>query len=227
MITLLLLSNNPEAVSACRKHLDRIGIRYVCAGNVGDMHRLLTSTPCSGLVLDVLSTARASQKERLLIQEVSEVYPTLLMRWNSGSKQIRGLVFGEILNKQDPLGDFVTRFCRPGRAHTYREDKRHTIHLNLHLSGDQEFSPHLAEKTVTLDLSPGGCFIVSSRNWQHIGRAWIKLQELSDPSPIQVQICRYLPWGEHNRIPGIGVKFLDLRPDQAREIDHLCTGRQP
>ncbi len=227
MIKLLLLSSKPEAVTACRTNLDRMGIRFACADNVGDMHRLLTSTPCSGLVLDVLDTARASQKERLFIQEVSEVYPTLLMRWNSGSKQIRGLVFGEILNKQDPLGDFVARFCRPGRAHTYREDKRHTIHLNLHLSRDREFSPHQVEKTVTLDLSPGGCFIVSSHDWQHIGTAWIRLQELSAPSPIVVQICRYLPWGEQNRIPGIGVKFLDLQPDQAREIAHLCTGRQP
>lgn len=226
MIKLLLLSSNPEAVAACRKTFDRLGIQSECAASVEEMHRQLTSTPFSGLVLDVLTTARISQKDRMFIQEVSEVYPALLMRWNSAARRVRGLVFGEILDKQDPLGDFVARFCRPKRAHTYREDKRHAIHLNLLLSSDQGFSPDQVERTVTLDLSPGGCFIVSSRNWQGIDKAWIRLQELSDPTPIQVQICRYLPWGEQCRIPGIGVKFSNLQPDQALEISRLCVARQ-
>lgn len=226
MIKLLLLSANPEAVSACRNTFDHLAVRCECAGSVEDMHRLLTSTPFSGLVLDVLTTARASQKDRMFIQEVSEVYPALLLRWNSAAKRVRGMVFGEILDKQDPLGDFVTRFCRAERGHTYREDKRHAIHLNLLLSCDQGFSPDQVERTVTLDLSPGGCFIVSSRNWQGFDIAWIRLRELSDPTPIQVQICRYLPWGEQCRIPGIGVKFLDLQPSQCQEISRLCAGRQ-
>jgi Tfp pilus assembly protein PilZ len=226
MIKLLLLSSNPEAVSACQKAFEALGVYCSWASSVANMHQQLVSTPFNGLLLDVLTTARLSPKDRVLVQEVSEYYPTLLMRWNTAAQKVRGLVFGEILDKDDPLGDFVTRFCRPERSLVYRENKRYDIHFNVLLSSDKGFSKELVEKTVTLDLSRGGCFIISSRNWQNIDYAWIRLLELTDPSPIQVQLCRYVPWGEQARISGIGVKFMDLPPDQQQEIHRHCEDPQ-
>jgi hypothetical protein len=227
MIKLLLLSRNTEAVSACQKALKAQGVCCEWAGSVADMHRQLVSAPFNGLILDVLTTAKTSHKDKIFIQEVSEHYPTLLMRWNTAAQKFRGLVFGEILDKEDPLGDFVERFCPPERILLYRENKRYDIHFNVLLSLDEDFSRELVEKTVTLDLSQGGCFIISSRNWQNIDYAWIRLLELADPSPIQVQLCRYLAWGEQARIPGIGVKFMDLQPSQRQEIHGYCDNPQP
>jgi hypothetical protein len=227
MIKLLLLSGNSEAVAACQKALEARGVHCAWAGSVADMHRQLLSTPFNGLILDVLTTARTSPKDRALLQEVSDYYPTLLMRWSTAAQKVRGLVFGEILDKDDPLGDFVTRFCRPERCLSYRENRRYNIHFNVLLSDEQDFSEELVEKTVTLYLSRGGCFIISSRNWQNMDRAWIRLLELADPSPIQVQLCRYLAWGEQARIPGISVKFMNLPPGQQQEIHRYCDDPQP
>ncbi|OEU77516.1 MAG: hypothetical protein BA869_12390 [Desulfuromonadales bacterium C00003107] len=226
MIKVLLLSDNTEAVSACQKALAALGVGCAWAGSVADMHRQLVSTPFNGLILDVLTTAKTSQKEKTLIQEVSEYYPSLLMRWNTATQKARGLVYGEILDKEDPLGDFITRFCRPERALVYRENKRYDIHFNALLSLDKGLSKELVEKTVTLDLSRGGCFIISSRNWQNIDHAWLRLLELRDPSPIRVQLCCYVPWGAQARIPGIGVKFIDLQPSQQQEIHRHCEDPQ-
>jgi Tfp pilus assembly protein PilZ len=226
MIKLLLLSRNTEAVSACKKAFEALGVCCEWTDNIVDMHQKLLSTPFNGLVLDVLTTAKTSQKDRALIQEVSEYYPTLLMRWNSATQKIGGMVFGEILDKKDPLGDFVSRFCRAERALLFREDKRHDIHLNVLLSLDKDFSEELVEKTVTLDLSRGGCFIISSRSWENIDQAWIRLLELIDPTPIQVQLCRYVPWGKQTKIPGIGIKFIDLQPGQRQEIYQYCDDSQ-
>jgi len=227
MIKLLLLSCNTEAVSACQKALEVRGVCCIWAGNVADMHRQLVSTSFNGLVLDVLTTAKISQKDKILIREVSEHYPTLLMRWNTAAQKVRGLVFGEILDKDDPLGDFVTRFCSPEHSLIYRESKRYDIHFNVLLSLDKDFAKKLVEKTITLNLSRSGCFIISCQNWQNIDHVWIRLLELADPSPIQVQLCRYLPWGEQARIPGIGVKFMDLQPKQRQEIYQHCDNSQP
>lgn len=227
MIKLLLLSSNTEAVSACQKAFKRMGVRCEWADNIADMNQQLVHTPFNGVVLDVLTTARISPKDRAHIQELSEYYPTLLMRWSTAAQKIGGLVFGEILDKKDPLRDFVERFCHPERALTYRENKRYDIHFNVLLSPDQKFSEERTEKTVTLDLSRGGCFIISSRNWNNIDYAWIRLLELVDPSPIRVKLCRYVPWGEQRQIPGIGTKFIDLQPGQQQEIDQHCDDTQP
>ena len=227
MIKLLLLSSNSEAVSACQQTLEERGANCAWAGDVVDMHRQLVSTPFNGLILDVLTTARIAQKDRALVQEVSEYYPTLLLRWNKASQKVRGLVFGEILDKEDPLGDFVERFCQAERALTFRENRRYDIHFNVLLSPEQDFSGELVERTVTLDLSRGGCFIISSRDWKNINQAWIRILELSDPTPIRVQLCSRVPWGEQTRIPGIGIKFIDLQPTQQQEIYQLCADSQP
>lgn len=227
MIKLLLLSSNPEAVSACRKTLQSLGIECEWTSKVSDMRRWLVGTPFNGLIFDVLTAARTSPVERALLQEFSDYYPTLMMRWNSASRKVRGLVFGEILDKEDPLGDFVGRFCQPDRALVYRKTKRFNIHLNVLLSPKDEFTEQQVEKTVTLNLSRGGCFIISSRNWQHVEHAWIRLPDLADPTPIGVEVCQYLPWGEQKQIPGIGVKFTELQPDQQRAVDDLCEDFSP
>ena len=224
MIKLLLLSSNTEAISTCCKALEASGVCYEVAESIADMHLRLLNAPFNGLVLDVMATVSATQKERLLIQEISETYPVLRLRWHNSRKQIRGLVLGEILDKKDPLGDFVARFCLPGRGRIFREDKRYSIHLNVLLSKDRSCSEQQAEKTVTLNLSQNGCFIVTSHDWRDVKTAWIRLMELSDQTPILVEIRNFLPWGEQSRMPGIGVKFKDLQPGQAREISIFCSG---
>lgn len=222
MITLLLLSDNAEAVSVCQQAFKQIDVCCDWVANVAHMNQQLVRGPYNGLVLDVLTTAKLSPKDKAFIQEVSDYYPTLLVRWNKAGQKIGGLVFGEILDKKDPLGDFVKRFCRSDRALVYRENKRYAVHFNVLLSLDKNFSEEATEKTVTLDLSRGGCFIISSQDWNNIDCAWVRLLDLSDSSPIQVQLCSYVPWGKQRRIPGIGVKFIDLQPAQRQEIYQHC-----
>lgn len=222
MIKLLLLSDNTEAVSACQKAFKQIDVCCEWVDNIENMNQRLVRGPYNGLVLDVLATAKFSPKDKAFIQEVSEYYPTLMVRWNTAVQKIGGLVFGEILDKEDPLGDFVKRFCRSDRALIFRENKRYDIHLNVLLSPDQKFSMERVEKTATLDLSRGGCFIISSHNWNNIDYAWIRLLELDDSSPIRVELCSYVPWGKQTRIPGIGTKFIDLQPNQRQEIYQYC-----
>lgn len=224
MIKLLLLSKNAEAVSACLNSFEPMDVCCVCTDSIAELQRRLINAPFHGIILDVVATARASQKERILIQEISETYPVLRLRWDSSRKQIGGLVFGEILDKKDPLRDFVNRFCLDGCGRIFRENKRYNIHLNVLLGKDQACSEQHVEKTVTLDLSQSGCFIVTSHDWDDVTTAWIRFRELSDQTPIRVEIRNYLPWGEQSQMPGIGVKFTDLQPCQAQEIRSFCSG---
>ncbi len=227
MIKLLFFTGNVDALAACQKVLQALDVTCEGVSETPELHRQLVARPCSGLLIDVLAAARCSARERALLQELTEYYPTLMLRWNSAARQFRGLVFGTTLDRDAPLEDFVSRFCCADRARVFRNNKRRTLHCNLLLSPDKGFAADSTEKTVTLNLSRSGCFIVTSRHWQRDCRGWIRLLELSDPTPIEVRIRQVLSWGKERRIPGIGVFFTGLRPEQSRQLAELCDNDSP
>jgi hypothetical protein len=224
MIKVLVLAGTPEIRQIFLRALENLGAPCDVAFSVSEMRRKLLHTPFNGVILDVLTIVRASQKEKLIIQEISELYPTLRVRWDSRARRIRGLVLGRSLDRDDPVGDFLEKCCRFWPARTCREDRRLPLHFNALLSRDGEFREEEIEKTVTLDLSEGGCFLISGRSWQNGELVWVRFLELADPAPIPAEIRRCRPWGEGMEIPGIGVRFGEIRPGQLREIRRYLGG---
>jgi hypothetical protein len=218
MIKVLVLAGTSETRQIFLTALDKLGVPCDVAFSVSEMRRKLLHTPFNGVILDVLTVVRASQKEKLFIQEISELYPTLRVRWDSQTRRIRGLVFGRSLDRDDPVGDFLEKHCRPWPARMCREDKRLPLHFNALLSRNREFREEEVEKSVTLDLSEGGCFLISGRSWQRGEFLWVRFLELTDPAPIGAEIRRCHPWGEGMQIPGIGVQFGEIDPGQLQEI---------
>ncbi len=218
MINILIVSVNPETAAIYRMALEKRGYLCEVAEGINDMQQKMVRMPFNGLLLDIVTTVKASQKEKLFIQEICDLYPTLRVRWDSKARQIRGLMLGRSLQKEDLLKDFVDNFCSTQPARIFRAHSRFPIHFNVLLHREEALPEEEVEKTVTLDLSEKGCFLISRQSWQENEIAWIRLLELSDPSPIQVEIRRYFPWGEAMHIPGIGVEFKKLSPVQIKEI---------
>lgn len=218
MIKLLIVSTNAAALAIYRETFEALGACCDCAESLGDMHHQLKNMPYHGVVVDVLTASKAAHKDKVLMQEISDTYPTLRVRCNAVSRQVRGMVIGQFLDKTVPLRDYLNRLCRSVDARIFRESKRLAIHFNVLLSKTLEFSSNQVEKTITFDVSRSGCFIMSSQEWNDIEEAWVRILELSDPNPIQVQIRRYLPWGKQPRISGVGVEFKNLQPEQLKEI---------
>lgn len=190
MIKLLVLAGIPETRQSFLTALENLDILFEVAFSVPEMRQKLLHTPFNGVILDVLTMVRASQKEKQFIQEISELYPTLRVRWDSLSERIRGLVFGRSLNGDDVVGDFLENCCRPWPARTCREERRLPFHFNALLSSDGEFREEDVEKTATLDLSEGGCFLISGRSWQKGDLVWVRFHELTDAAPIRAEIRR-------------------------------------
>ena len=132
---------------------------------------------------------------------------------------IRGLVFGKSRAGDHPLQYFLKQLCRNHPPRFFRASRRHAMHLNVLLSRNEEFRSDQSERSVTLDVSLGGCFLVTfDDRWKNQQHAWLQLLELSDPTPIEIIIRRVSPWGKNPPIPGLGVEFLQLRPGQAEEL---------
>jgi hypothetical protein len=84
-----------------------------------------------------------------------------------------------------------------------------------------------AERTVCIDFSPGGCFLFSVNDEiTPQSTVWIRLIALSDPSPITSTVCWKREWGMTSEIPGIGIRFDEMTPQQQAEILSLSRGKQ-
>jgi len=77
------------------------------------------------------------------------------------------------------------------------------------------------ERSITNDISPGGCFIFSNQRWKEGHYIWIRMKDMGDATLIHAQIRTVVKWGEPRQIPGIGIQFKDLSPSQTAELTKL------
>lgn len=218
MIKVLIIASDPTTADRYRTAVENLGAECEVAGNIADMKLQMSKMPFNGLILDVLTAVRSSLKDKIDIQSISEAYPILRVRWDANAGEIRGLVIGNLINKENPLQDFLNKFCHSRPARTCRMNKRYPIHFNVLLSKDVNFAADQTEKTVTLDISQGGCFLISTQSWQDTEYAWIRFLEVSDPTPIQLIIRRHCAWGKTMSLPGIGTEFSQIKPNQLEDI---------
>jgi hypothetical protein len=219
MNRVLILDSHPQTLAIYRRALEELGANCETAENFTELKQKLLQVPFNGVVIDVLTAVRANPEEKRLLQEIVEVYPTLRVRWDAGAGRIRGLVFGKSLAGDHPLHYFLKHLCRNHPARSFRASKRYLLHFNALLWRDSACRPDQSERSLTLDISLGGCFLVTfDDQWQNQQHAWLQLLELSDPTPIEVIIRRFSPWGKNPTIPGLGVEFLQLGPGQAEEL---------
>lgn len=219
MSKVLIIASDPATADCYRIAVEKHGAQCEVATSFEEMKQQMRRMPFNGMILDVLTAVRASLKDKIDIQSIAEVYPTLRVRWDAKAGEIRGLVIGNLISKEDPLGDFLGKFCDSRPARICRMNKRHPIHFSVLLSKDKYFAVDQTEKTITLDISHGGCFLISTQNWQDADFAWLRFMDISDDEPVQVVIRRYSPWGKNMLVPGIGVEFSQIKSGQ---LDDIC-----
>ena len=112
--------------------------------------------------------------------------------------------------------DFINNECRNFIPRMIRADTRKTIHLNVALYKTEHATQ--PELSVTLDISRGGCFIFSAREWEEGNEVWIHIKEFKDSTLISGQIRHAVRWGQSMRIPGIGVEFKQISASQKEAL---------
>jgi hypothetical protein len=118
------------------------------------------------------------------------------------------------------LGDFIEHLCRDGVAQKISASARKGLHLPVLVFRHGESKR--PERTVTRDVSAGGCFIISGRKWATGHEIFLGFPVLEDKGRIRAQIRSVVPWGQGHDLPGIGLRFLELSSSQATELENLC-----
>ncbi|QLA20214.1 hypothetical protein GD604_11035 [Desulfolutivibrio sulfoxidireducens] len=206
---LLILADRKELYLT---ELSRLGVAGVIAGSIPEFLERLSEKPCRGLVLDIQKVMRSPRAERDRLFRVSESYPILRAKVDRSGKNVLFL---------DDLDCFLHNcgtFCPDRKRCTIR----YPVKLNALISREDDPDMREPARANILNISQSGCFVITQEDFSQSRFTHLRILELSDATPIFSLVRWTRPWGEPGMLPGIGLVFMDVKPEQLAEIDDTC-----
>ena len=200
--------------------------RVICQA-VSSLRDVATQTarqPYNAIFLDMPLIVRASQYEKSLVEDALRALPHARLNITATTRQISILVSGESHESSQTPEEYL-RYCCEQPVKIVLPRNRIPIHLNAVLAHTPDTTA--SERTVCIDISPGGCFLFCVNDEISLqSTVWIRLVILNDPAPIQSTVCWKREWGMTNEIPGVGIRFDQMSEQQQTEILSLCRDKQ-
>lgn len=175
--------------------LKSLGVEATLLASLDELPTTLEKIPACGILLEVITSIKASPQAKKAMQELAEFYPFGKFKLVGNEVLILG---------KGSLNSFV-HDCQQFKPRTLRKDTRNIAHLAVHLSAEGNLED--AEKVVTINVSDRGCFVYSIREWRVGDRVWLRF--LGDEVDICGTVCSWQPWGNNKTMPGIGIS-LDI-----------------
>jgi Tfp pilus assembly protein PilZ len=187
------------------------------ASSFEDLYKAIVKIPYNGILIDMPTkiTTLSNDKER--VDSILKRYPVARLTFNDKSGQLCVFYSNQVAGS-GTLENFITKQCRSFTARTIRSNRRRDIVFNVILSKTKNISDQDSERTVTMNISRGGCFIFSIGDWEVNNDAWFIIKELTDQAPIRGLVKWEIDWGNEMSVPGIGIQFTDISDSQVKEI---------
>lgn len=219
--TVLLICREGKSRQGYQAELDLPGVSLVCVKALSEFFCRGVYCPLNGILVDMPTYMCSSEEERRVLTDIVGHFPALRLKCNEKTGEIRTLPFGAAYPGHNPPAVFVQKFCESFAPRRIRSSERSQLNLPALLSKSPLVGDLSSARSVTANISCGGCFLVSFEPWNAGDRGWLTLPGLKDSAPIPVEICWVLPWGEGRALPGMGVRFIDLTESQKAELTRL------
>ena len=177
----------------------------------------MITNPYQGVMIDLIPSMKASREEKGAAQEILDVFPLIQLKLENETGIIRTISFGSS-SGSDSLVNFINNECRIFTPRAIRLSVRKSINFTVVMSKEEHMNEKLLERTVTMNASQGGCFLFSSQDWSNTADVWFIINELQDKSPIKGDVRWAVSWGNNMAIPGIGISFNKIKPEQLEEL---------
>jgi hypothetical protein len=210
-IRVLLVVKEGKTREKYLREVKPYGVNVDVVSSVGEICTQLTETPYNGIMVDLETKMKASADEKKLVNELQSLFPLLQLKRDSATGTVRSLYIGQFVGGNGTLEDFLEEECRAFTPRTIRASMRKVINFNVILGPHPDLSRRKVEKSVTLNVSQGGCYLYSVRKWKANETAWFVFKELDDLTPIQADVRWCVQWGTSMKVPGIGVQFRNLQ----------------
>lgn len=201
----LVLTDSPDRYDA---DMRRLGLAPRYAPSVSLMLEHLVDHPASGFVLEVGKVMRAPDPGRSQMFQLAKVFPVLrVLRRGLGQE----VVYLEGLEGfQAQVQAFAPREVRHcGRAPVLLQ--------GVLAPADGGGFPGGPVQARILDISPGGGFVSCQGGVDPEECVRLSIQDIEDPTPILSSIRWRRGEGRRDWV-GFGLRFLDIRPGQLREL---------
>jgi hypothetical protein len=219
--TVLLICREGKIRQLYQAELDRPGISTVCVQALMEFFRHGVYCPLNGIMVDMPTYMRSTEEEKRLLTELVGLFPSLRLKCNESTGEIRTLPFGTGYPGNLSLAVFVQKNCTAFIPRKIRTSERSQRNLPVLLSRSLPVDSVIGTRSVTATISQCGCFLINFAPWSLGDRGWLVFPDLKDTAPIPVEVCSIRLWGECNSLPGMGVKFTDLNVGQKDELQRL------
>ncbi len=219
-IRLILVSIEGNALQVYLNAIKILGVQLDTVSTFKELYDRLSKNAYNGILVDFKTKLKAPREEQELTDEVLDQFPLLQLKLGNEPGLIRTFYYGQT-REYGPLDKFVNEECRAFKARTIRLSSRSKTHFNVILSKTGNFSKKDIDRTVTVNVSEGGCFFYSIHNWKTNSNVWFALKELDDKNPIIGKVMWRVLWGEAMQIPGIGIRFENISEEQLEQISDI------
>lgn len=214
---ILVCQEEGEAKQAYINAVKPFGVKVDTVPSLSELHKMLCENYYNGVMVDFRTKMKASNKEKELVHDVFEQFPVAQLNFEEKTGSIRSFHYSRE-SKGETIESFIKEECRSFIARPIRSSIRKKIHFNVLLSKTGDFAKEGIDRTVTMNVSKGGCFIYSVDDLQSDTRLMMMFKELEEQTPILGEVRWRALWGEAMQIPGIGVKFENLSEGQLAKI---------
>jgi len=215
-IRLILVCKEGPFRNAYLREAISLGIEVDAVSTFAELIDNMIKIPYQGILLDVVTNLKANREEKGISQEVLGAFPLMQLRWDQQTNRIQTISSGA--SSSATLAHFVAYECQPFRPRTIRSDVRKCINFNVEIYKDQNLTPASMERSITINVSRGGCFLCAFGNWSGISEIWIIVNELEDKTPLAGEILWRQPWGKSMIIPGFGVRITRISEKQRNQL---------
>lgn len=216
-IRVLLFVQEDQARQRYLEVLTDCGVQVDVASSFFDLDEEICNHTYHGLFLDLPTKMQAIKNNKAYVYRIVERFPVAYLRIDRASDEIRCFHFNRKGDRT--LLDFINGQCRTFVPQKIRLETRENIHLPVLVY--KHINSKRPERSITKDISLGGCFIFSSRHWKAGQDIWIHIKNVTDSRPICAHIKMVVKWGKPRQIPGIGVQFKDISESQVAQLANL------
>jgi hypothetical protein len=214
---LILVCKEGDARQAYIRDSETTNTEIDVASDFHELLQAMTHTAYNGIVIDIVTSIKASKEEKQLAHDLFQVFPVVQAKWDRLNDSIRTISSGKTIGGA-PLTEFIAAECVHFSPRTIRSNDRRSITFNVLFGSAESSNDNSLIKTVTINISKGGCFLYSSDNWTGSDNVRLIINELRDKTPIISVIRWSVEWGKAMVMPGIGMEFKCINEDQIQEL---------
>ncbi len=172
----------------------------------------------SGVLIDLHTLIISSTSEKEFYYSIRKGFPVIRLNRSADKKELDFFIEEQkarALKGKELLDYFIYNLCASRSARKIRRHARKNLYFNVNL----HFTDGHSIKTNLLDLSQGGCFVLTNEEPPADKIVYLIINELTDKTPIPAEVKWNVPWGKTiKHLPGLGLAFKKMLTSQIEEI---------